>query len=297
MIHRLPGSPAFLDEPADSPISEIALRVLVEFEGGKSHVVGTATLIAGNLAVTAKHVLEDIVSRFGAQKKAAIHMEVRNYAVRLYQVLRGPVYRVWNVYFAWYCETDIAVLQLGEFKRSDPETVIEWKTPLIRSMPPPVGQKVIAFGYRESSCAATPIANGGYHLELQDKPTTSIGEVKKIYPIRRDAAMLSFPCYEVNARFDPGMSGGLVVDESGALCGLICASLPARSPEEEAVSHVTTLWPMLRTRISADRGGNYPRGVTYPMIDLALDGLIRVADLNLLNPNDFPGRVLPTGSI
>ena len=120
MIHSLPGSPAFLDEPADSPISEIALRLLVEFEGGESHVVGTATLIAGNLAVTAKHVLEDIVSRFGAQKKAAMHVEVRNYAVRLYQVLRGPVYRVWNVYFAWYCETDIALLQLGEFKRSDP---------------------------------------------------------------------------------------------------------------------------------------------------------------------------------
>jgi hypothetical protein len=107
--------------------------------------------------------------------------------------------------------------------------------------------------------------------------------------------MLSFPCYEVNARFDHGMSGGLVVDESGALCGLICASLPGRTPEEEAVSHVTTLWPMLRTLISADGGANYPKGVTYPMIDLALDGIIRVTDLSLLDPKDFPGRVLPTG--
>jgi len=257
-------------------------------------VVGTATLIAGHLAITAKHVLEDILSRFGAQKKAAMHAEVREYALRLYQVMRGPVYRVWNVYSAWYCETDIALLHLGEFKRSDPETVIEWKTPLIRSTPPPVGQKVIAFGYRESVCEVMQIASGGYHLELQDKPTTSIGEVKRIYPTRRDAAMLSFPCYEVNARFDHGMSGGLVIDESGALCGLICASLSARSPEEEAVSHVTTLWPMLRTLISADRGGDYPKGVTYPVIDLALDGLIRVTDLSLLDPKDFPNRLLPT---
>ena len=39
--------------------------------------------------------------------------------------------------------------------------------------------------------------------------------------------MLAFPCYEINARFDPGMSGGLVVDELGAVCGLVCSTLPA----------------------------------------------------------------------
>ena len=105
--------------------------------------------------------------------------------------------------------------------------------------------------------------------------------------------MLSFPCYEVNARFDHGMSGGIVVDESGALCGLICCSLPACNPEDYAVSRVKTLWPMLRTLISADRDGHYPKGVTYPMIDLALDGLIGVTDLALLDPRYFPGRVLP----
>ena len=33
--------------------------------------------------------------------------------------------------------------------------------------------------------------------------------------------MLSFPCYEVNARFDHGMSGGIVVDESRALCAYL----------------------------------------------------------------------------
>jgi hypothetical protein len=49
---------------------------------------------------------------------------------------------------------------------------------------------------------------------------------------------------------------------------------------------------MLRTLISADRDGNYPKGASYPMIDLALDGLIEVTDLALLDPRSFPGRVL-----
>jgi hypothetical protein len=57
--------------------------------------------------------------------------------------------------------------------------------------------KVIEFGYRHSTCQITPAGTRVYHLELKDKPTTSIGEVKRIYPMRRDSAMLSFPCYEV----------------------------------------------------------------------------------------------------
>jgi trypsin-like peptidase len=291
MIHNLPPTPAFRDEPADSPIAQIALRVLVEFTGGETHVVGTATLIAGHLAITAKHVIDDAIRRFGAQHKGVNFTEVRDYAIRLYQVLSGPIYRVWNVYAAWYCETDIAVLHLGLFKTSEPNGVIDWIVPRLRSMPPPIGQKVIAFGYRESVAEITPTADG-YHLELQDKPTTSFGEVKRIYPERRDSVMLPFPCYEVNARFDHGMSGGLVIDEWGSVCGLVCSSLPA-SAHQEAVSHVTTLWPMLRTLISADRGAKYPRGVTYPTIDLALDGIITVVDLNSLDPKHFPDRTLP----
>jgi hypothetical protein len=50
---------------------------------------------------------------------------------------------------------------------------------------------------------------------------------------------------------------------------------------------------MLTTMISGDRGDKYPRGVTYPAIDLALDGLIRVVGLEDLDPNHFPGRTLP----
>jgi hypothetical protein len=59
---------------------------------------------------------------------------------------------------------------------------------------------MIAFGYRESKANVTANADGSYHLELNDKPTTSIGEVKKIYPKRRDSCTLSFPCYQVHAR-------------------------------------------------------------------------------------------------
>ena len=113
MVHNLPKTPAFRDEKADSPISEFALRVVVEFEGWQLYVVGTATLICGHLAVTARHVLDHIVQTYGAKLKNGTQAEIDGYEVKLYQVLPGPVYRIWRVHTAWPCETDIAVLHLS----------------------------------------------------------------------------------------------------------------------------------------------------------------------------------------
>jgi fructose-1,6-bisphosphatase len=52
---------------------------------------------------------------------------------------------------------------------------------------------------------------------------------------------------------------------------------------------------MLKTIISADRGDRYPRGVSYPVIDLAIDRLIVVNDLHELDPKDFPDKPLTHG--
>ena len=86
----------------------------------------------------------------------------------------------------------------------------------------------------------------------------------------------------------------MVIDENGALCGLVCASYEFADPNAMPLSYAATLWPILTTTISIDRGESYPRGVQYPMIDLALDKLINVVGLEQLDPAFFPGRVLPS---
>ena len=168
---------------------------------------------------------------------------------------------------------------------------MEWKAPALRVVPPARGQKVIAFGYRESKIEVKE-QSGVHHIEFNDIGTISIGEVGQIFSERRDLSMLPFPCFEVAARFAPGMSGGLVIDEAGLLCGLVCAGTNLADPNAEPLSYAVTLWPMLRTLISADRGDRYPRGVQYPVIDLALDKIIRVVGLEQLDPRLFPGRSL-----
>jgi hypothetical protein len=147
MVHDIPHTPAFRDEPLNSPIQEVVLRVVVELEGWQLYVAGTACVLAGHVAITAKHVLEDIVRRHGMNQTSEREAEVTACAMRLYQVLPGPNYRVWNVHNAWACpRTDIAILHFGLWRSSSEAEEIAWKSPRLRVMPPPVGDKVVAFG-------------------------------------------------------------------------------------------------------------------------------------------------------
>jgi hypothetical protein len=284
VIHNLPPVQAFQDAKPTDRIQEIALRVVVELPDWKFHVAGTGILIADHLAITAGHVLDWVLDQFG-----------RACELVLYQVLPGPVYVKWTTLRPWRCSTDAAILQLAPnptvYGAADLSPV--QKVPRLRVSAPAPGERVVAFGYRKGEIQVTEDAEGVHHIELNDLGSTSIGEVVHVHPIRRDSALANFPCFEVRARFDRGMSGGLVVDGGGNLCGLVCSGYDLGDPEEVPISYATTLWPILTTLISADRGDKYPRGVSYPAIDLALDGLIHVIGLEDVDPTHFPGRVLP----
>jgi hypothetical protein len=294
MKHNLPSTPIFHNAQSNDPIQEIALRFVVELDNGEMYAIGTACLIGGHLAITARHVLEHAFQRFGTTRTTGPkNVEVSGYSIRLIQVLPGPIYNLWTVSKAWASSSDIAILHFVFDETSEPNAAASWRTPMIRLLPPPTGQKVLAFGFRESKIKVTRSADGGRHIEINDIGTTSAGEVGQIFPERRDSAMLTFPCFEVVARFAPGMSGGLVIDEEGRLCGLVCAGIDFADPNTPPLSYAATLWPMLMTEISIDRGDAYPRGVTYPMIDLALDHLMNTVGLEYLDPKFFPGRLLP----
>ena len=69
------------------------------------------------------------------------------------------------------------------------------------------------------------------------------------------------------------MSGGPIFNDKGFLCGIICSNLPPIKDGEEHVSYVTCLWPLMAITIDIDRYG-YPKGVKYPILELAKDGFI-----------------------
>lgn len=287
---RLTTDPTFVRQAPDSPIGEVAVKLVVQFPSGETHVIGTATIITGFLAVTARHNLIDVVERFGAQQDTNA-LEVTDYALRLIQVLSGPRYAIWEVRSAWTSgETDLALLHLALQGQSAPVWAIESRSLMTRALPPAVGEVVAAFGYHSSVTKTTRNPDGSYHLDLNDEGATTTGVVEEILPNGQPSGRFNFPCYRVAARFDAGMSGGPVFDEPGRLCGIISGTYGM--PEGRPLSYVTTLWPMLRMRISADRSG-FPKNTTYPVIDLASAGLLHVADLAELDPGQLPGRRPP----
>ena len=279
-VSDFPLHKPFEKQKPSTPLSEVALRLAVNFYAKEPLVLGTATVVGGNLLVTAKHVLSGIISETLGPDAATGTIDKHLAAI---QILPGPEYIIWDVVNATVDPVcDIALLHLGANPgRSDPDKGQQWRTLRVNPFAPAVGERVAAFGYRGSAVRVSKREDGGNHIDFDDEAMRSVGVVSEIFTWRRDS-MLPFPCYQVSARFDGGMSGGPVFDETGCLCGIVCSNFKDSHLHGDPVSYVTTLWPLFRLKIFQDRGNGYPRGVSYPAIELARGGQISVPDLPTL---------------
>jgi hypothetical protein len=199
-------------------------------------------------------------------------------------VVPGPNYVVWDIVEGIAHPTsDIFLLRLDPIPhQSDHENLYRLKQPPVNPFPPNIGEPITGFGYRKGVAQSSKNSDGGDHVELNSELMSSVGIVREVHILKRDSAVLPFPCYQVSARFDSGMSGGPIFDETGCLCGIICANFEGSQSDGEPISYVTTLWPLFCLIINADRGDQYPRGVQYPALDLARGGQIFVPELSRL---------------
>ncbi len=257
-------------------LSEMALRLVANLFTDEPVILGTATVLCGRLCVTAKHVFDE----FRSADRSTSDMSIDSHIAAI-QLVPGPEYIIWDVVGATADPAaDIALLHLGKNPgRSDPEKSQKWRCPPVNPFAPEVGERVAAFGYRMSVAMALKNSEGGIHIELNDEPMASVGVVREVFKWQRDYSHLRWPCYQVSARFDGGMSGGPVFDETGCLCGIVCSNVAGSHIDNEPLSYVTTLWPLFRLILSQDRGDKYPRGIRYPAIELARGGQIAVPNL------------------
>jgi hypothetical protein len=80
------------------------------------------------------------------------------------------------------------------------------------------------------------------------------GIVNKIYMSGRDKVMLPYPCFEVNARFESGMSGGPVFSENNGVIGMITTSMHT-DKEDEYVSWCSFIWAALGIEVTTNIDG------------------------------------------
>lgn len=237
-----------------------------------------------HMAITAKHVVDELLRTDPGLVLG-----------------KPPAYEYWVVQVRWHQDkhdyvvwtidsigtsphSDIAVIWLRSLN-DKAATYKEWKAPMVTFDPPAIGATIRAFGLHNVRFDGSRITGAGKveHIELNFDRSTSSGVVKHYYWEGRDRGLYNFPCFEVDARFEHGMSGGLVIAEQGQVCGIVCGSLPAIEPDQEHVSYVTMLWPMMAIPVDARLVSGSAQSKRYRLRDLAARGVF--------NPNGWD-RVL-----
>jgi len=274
MPEKFSKEPQFVETGLKSPITELAFS-LAAYKDGKWRASGTAVSIASRFLITAKHVIQDYWKHFGDGSKLRGSI-TGEFGIIARQMLNGgSQMSIWQVRRMWLSpNTDIAFLKVDPITEYA-KNYKKWRVPQLQLSPPNIGERVSAFGYH------TPDINfkqEGNKIEVRwdDHPSTSVGEVESVFEHRRDNSFMNFPCFQTNARFEGGMSGGPIFNDSGKVCGLVCSSLVGSSLEG-FTSYGTVLWPSMSTYVHFTPDGKFS-DVPHRLLDLANSGVINTTD-------------------
>jgi V8-like Glu-specific endopeptidase len=270
---NLNQDPEFKITDLEDAIADLCL-ILIGDDGLKLLALGTAVRIAPGLALTAKHVIwsawTNLQSSVLPSGSKPVQLSFQIYAINFSGESANPAF--WTIERVWGPPlSDLAILQVRPVSE-DMDQKYANAGLRINALPPKVGDSVAAFGYPSSSIEA--FTREPLSITFRVHALTTSGPVLQVFDNRRERGMLNFPCFEINARFEPGMSGGGVFNQAGELCGIICSALrPA-----DGVSHIAyaaTLWPVLGTPIDFVPPGCIVKG-PYGLFELGNTGLIEV---------------------
>jgi hypothetical protein len=235
---------------------------------------GSGIMIARQLALTAKHVTDDMLrldTRIDVTRLRPGTIEPQ-YSTLLYQVPRRAYQPKWGVVGTWPSDvTDIALLEFvpdgGAAELIEPTLrplCFEWQL-----APPPVGSEVKLYGFPKPD-----LRNDGRDHAGQVYFVEQDGVVEEIFEPLRTHGMLEFPCYCISKPVDHGFSGGPVF-WNDALVGIVSAG---SSFDNRA--WIASLWPLTLLRWPDRAGGEF---AVSEMLD---SGQIRARDWP-----EFKGRI------
>jgi len=255
---------------------------LLVISGQQLIAIGTGFAVTSDgLMITAAHVVEEAVKHGAPRKRqdGGFDCDLQLYALYVTnqknhdrnQYVGGPL----PVLKFWHSpELDIAFCRLGS-----PYGLGGWmpNLPIFVLSPsiPAVGEKVCGCGYYQMKGNVGRVTdNGNVEVHYSQNTAYTPGSVSEVHPVKRDSAMLRFPCFRTDARFDPGMSGGPVINQQGNVCGVICSSLPADELSPIHVSYASLIWPAFGTPIEVERPGQ--ESAMTILYDLAKEGRVEV---------------------
>ena len=261
--------------------SVIALSSLSKEDKGIYDFLGSGFIIAPFIAVTAKHVIDGFISKFYGEQATIplwhyIVPESGRFHLYAWQGNENQLLaRKFTIDFiSLSVFSDFAVLRLVPLFK---EANYIWRPYSLAARNPRIGDEVIAYGYNVKAFVDTDGVE-----KYKSQRNYSVGTVKLIHEYYRDVSSLRFPCFETDARYDGGMSGGPVFTGSRHVIGLISASMVLEKteefPEVKHYSHAATIWPLLSNSIETIVSSVACYNVQFSIQQLAKLGIVSFYD-------------------
>jgi hypothetical protein len=259
-------------------------QILALYAYRDGHLVpcGTAFLIGKQLAMTATHVLDQPFDRRAYDPTVLGESSFGVLAQQIIDRRQEPL--LWRVKemgrYPSLAESDdrpfdVGLLALEPLGDVQPEIEHHrrWFFEL-NVATPRVGVRVKAYGFAESACDVS--SQQPFTFNSRHSFRRVSGEIVDVHFPKRDAAGMPFPCFQIAADFEPGMSGGPVFNDRDQVCGVISRG------GGFGVSWASILWPALAIRM---------QGKTA--LQLAREGDIRARNYHCVNVYDVPGEAFP----
>jgi S1-C subfamily serine protease len=238
---------------------------------------GSAVLISDRLAITARHVIDDYLARFGMTPAGTYAFNI----VGACAFSRDD----WSV--KWTFRTTATAEGSDEMKTPTSDLTLlalppagppikGIRCPTLRLVPPGSGEKVVNLGCHSSNVRRT-VTGENVLDEWRDERTISTGVIHEVFHQRRDSSMMPFPCFVSDAFSANGMSGGPVFDLEARLCGVLSTGV-ADAESGEHASTLSSVWPALVIPIEADLVGSEMTSPCF-LYDAVLRGLVKADGL------------------
>ncbi len=235
---------------------------------------GTAVMVGPGIAMTARHVIEDFFANYDNRKFTLGKPTGSDRGTFWLFALHPGSGAQWVVdlnYFLAEEGPDIAFLYL----KPDNEAAKERQhifAPLSLNLPK-IGETIFAYGFVDESNHLGKEPSISFGDGTKRVLVYSAGIIKEIHENYRDTTRMKFPCFQTNARYDGGMSGGPIFNLQEEVIGLVCSTLPAEDDSQEHISYGTLLWPALLIRLSIP----FPNlSEKYPALHLAENGIMKI---------------------
>jgi hypothetical protein len=173
-------------------------------QAGSQAMVGTAIMLTPGLAVTATHVVRDLVTPFQHRTAGLACVGLTSQGLELWRVVGLSI-----------ADDDIAFVSL----KLASAITSKWCLRCIRltTRVPRVGEKLTIVGFR----FPTMTRPGGKAFSAKGDLYAAAGEFVGLHFPARDRILMPYPVLEIECGSLGGMSGGAVVDDHGHLLGVV----------------------------------------------------------------------------